>query len=439
MKRLLMIMTTAAATMSFAAVPAWAQFNNNGGHNVAGTDYIDPANVTGSATTEQPAADGSSAEDSSNGSNMDGDYLVATTPGNGRGQWHSENTDVPHTVRWTFDQNYNLRDMWLWNGNQRAGFTDRGIRDVEVWTSADGSDFSQLMGSYIFTRAPGGTPYNHDMDENSNFCEGCNEVNLFGASLAAVELRMTKPIGESNYGAQSLFVVEEVRFNIGERKSEPLDYTWNVTFGEWTTASPNWTPTGGPPGNPRAVAPANHTATFGSAITSDRTVITETAVSARAITFDNVNTYTIAGNGSVNLIAPTGAGLSTSITGIQGMHQFQAAVNLHTDTTVNIASDSTLIFHNALDLNNNVLNKTGAGELAIRNDLLTSGGTLNCAEGTCSGSGTISGDVNNNGGTISPGNSSGGQSVIPEPTTLLLVMIGAMGLFAFRRGFRREE
>ena len=330
--------------------------------------------------------------------------------------------------------------MWLWNGNP-PGYSDRGIRDVEVWTSADGSSFSQLTSSYIFTRAPASNPYNHDMDENRNFCAGCNEVNLGGASLAAVELRMIKPIGESNYGAQ-LLVVEEVRFNIGEGVpgGEPLDFTWNVdSFGEWTTANPNWTPTGGPPGDPGAVGFANHTATFGSAITSNKTVSTETAVSVRAITFDNVNTYNIAGTGSVNLIAPTGAGLSTQITGVQGTHQFQAAVNLHTDTTVNIASDSTLIFHNALDLNNNVLNKTGAGELAIRNDLLTSGGTLNCAEGTCSGSGTISGDVNNNGGTISPGNSSGGQSVIPEPTTLLLVMIGAMGLFAFRRGFRREE
>ena len=225
----------------------------------------------------------------------------------------------------------------------------------------------------------------------------------------------------------------------GPAGPDPLDFTWvQDSFGEWITAG-NWSPGSGPPGDPNGIGFANHTATFGGAITANKTVSTETAVSARSITFDNVNTYSIAGSGSVNLIAPTAAGLSTAITGMQGTHQFQAAVNLHTDTTVNIASDSTLIFNNALDLNNNVLTKTGTGELAIRNDFLTSGGTLNCAEGTCSGSGTISGDVNNNGGTISPGNSSGGQSVIPEPTTLLLVMIGAMSLCTFRRTFRRKE
>jgi len=32
-----------------------------------------------------------------------------------------------------------------------------------------------------------------------------------------------------------------------------------------------------------------------------------------------------------------------------------------------------------------------------------------------------------------------GQSVVPEPTTLLLVMIGSACLFAFRRSFRQKE
>jgi len=231
-----------------------------------------------------------------------------------------------------------------------------------------------------------------------------------------------------------------VEFAAGAPLPPTLDFTWDVdSVGDWTSAD-NWTPlANAPPGKPDALSPANHTATFGSAIRSNRTVATDTAVSVRAITFDNTNAYAIAGNGSVNLIAATAADAPTSIAVLQGMHQFQAAVNLDTDATVDVASGSTLIFNNALNLNNLTLTKTGAGEMAIRNDLLTSGGTINCSEGTCSGSGSISGDLNNDGGTISPGNSSAGQSVVPEPTTLLLVMIGSACLFAFRRSFRQKE
>jgi len=215
-------------------------------------------------------------------------------------------------------------------------------------------------------------------------------------------------------------------------------FTWNEDgVGDWAVQD-NWSFSGLSP----AVRAnnANHTAIFGGLIGSPTTVATNAAVTVNRIDFDNAtNGYVVSGHGSVNMAATTSAGPLDPTMSVLGTHEFQAAVNLLTDTTVTVASDSTLIFNNALDLNNNVLNKTGTGELAIRNDFLTSGGTLNCDEGTCSGSGTISGDVNNDGGTISPGNSSGSQSVIPEPTTLLLVMIGSACLFAFRRTFRRKR
>ena len=432
------IVISAITVVALMALPTWAQdFNDNRGNNVAGVDYIDPANVTASASSDQGGSQNAAA--SSDRSNMDGDYLVASTQGNGRGQWHSNGVGVPMTIRWTFDQNYQLKDMWLWNSNQPGHASDgRGIRDVEVWTDG-GNGFTQLTDSYVFTAGPYSNPYRHDMDENGDVCPGCNEVNLGGASLIAVELRMTKPPGESNYGAGCCNVIEEVRFNIGEGEllAPSLDFTWNVdSFGKWSTAN-TWNPWDGPPGDPGGKSHANHMAIFGSKITSNTTIITETAVSARAIIFDNSNTYTIAGSGSVNLVAATAAGLATEIQVIQGTHQFQAVVNLQTDTTVDVATSSAIIFNNALDLNSSVLTKTGGGEIAIRNDFLTSGGELNCNEGTCSGSGTISGDLNNNGGIVSPGNSSQPTGV-PEPATLLLVMIGAIGVIALRDTFRQR-
>jgi len=220
----------------------------------------------------------------------------------------------------------------------------------------------------------------------------------------------------------------------------PENFAWDSNqSGDWTVSG-NWTPLGGPPGVPIVQNPTNHTALFGDVIESDQTVFTNTAVSVRAITFDNTNTYAIAGTGSVNFTQNTASGAPpTAVSVAQGNHQFQAIVQLLTNTTANIATSSTLEFNNRLFLNGHTLTKTGAGTLAINNSVLTGGGTLNCAEGTCGGTGTISGDLNNEGGTISPGNSPVGLSsegtlpVVPEPATWMLLAIGCAGCLGFRR------
>ena len=112
-------------------------------------------------------------------------------------------------------------------------------------------------------------------------------------------------------------------------------------------------------------------------------------------------------------------------------HQFQAVVNFHAPGTVDVANGATLTFNNALNLNGHALTKTGPGELAINNNLLTAGGTLNCSEGMCSGTGTISGDLTNSGGTISPGNSAGLTTVVPEPNAFILALLGSLGIAGY--------
>ena len=52
-------------------------------------------------------------------------------------------------------------------------------------------------------------------------------------------------------------------------------------------------------------------------------------------------------------------------------------------------------------------------------------------EGALSGIGDIGGDVNNEGGTISPGGSPN-NSAVPEPQTLGLVILGLLLLVAAR-------
>jgi len=222
-------------------------------------------------------------------------------------------------------------------------------------------------------------------------------------------------------------------FILEENPDASTEFTWNTgQSGDWTNGG-NWTPLGGPPGDDALVDRANHTALFGDVIQSDQTVFANTAVSVRDITFDNTNSYIVAGAGSVSLVQGTAGPAHSSITVAQGTHQFQLNVNLRNNANVDVATAATLEFNNRLFLNGNVLTKTGAGTLAINNNVSTGGGILNCAEGTCSGTGTIAGDLNNEGGIISPGNSEGTLSVVPEPAALMLLAIGCAGCLGFRR------
>jgi len=222
------------------------------------------------------------------------------------------------------------------------------------------------------------------------------------------------------------------------------DFTWNtIRSKDWNVDS-NWTPIDGPPGNPTAKNRANHTVTFGDKITVNRTVISDTDVTVRAITFDNnAASYNIAGFGNISLVQGTAVGPPpTFIAANQGTHQFQAPVRFHTDANVNVASASTLIFDGALNLMGHTITKSGTGTISIRNDFVTSGGTLNVAEGTVTGNGTVGGDLSNAGGIIAPGNSSGILTIngdaadngqVPEPGSLVLLVIGAFVLLLRRR------
>ena len=212
------------------------------------------------------------------------------------------------------------------------------------------------------------------------------------------------------------------------------DFTWNsADSGAWGDSS-NWAPFGGPPGDANKFSHFSHTATFGDAIGSEsRTVFTDVGVTVNSVNFAN----TMGGSPSYNLAATTNAlSVLPSLGVTAGAHEFQAPVNLLNNTTVDVASGSTLEFNHRLFLNNNVLTKTGPGEMAVNNILTAGGGTLICGEGLCSGSGTIGGDVNNSGGTISPGNSAGLKTMVPEPSACLLALLGALDIVGcvLRRG-----
>jgi len=230
-------------------------------------------------------------------------------------------------------------------------------------------------------------------------------------------------------GDLNLTEVEQIEQALVDRWGQSTSFEWQADgVGDWAVAG-SWQLGLVDPGLAIANDP-NHTAVFGSLVSTPTTVVTNAHVTVNRVEFNNAtNGYIVSGHGSVNLAASTDGSPVDPTMSVVGVHEFQAPVNLNANTTVDVGTSSTLIFNNALDLNNNVLTKTGPGEIAIRNDWLTTGGTLDCMEGTCSGSGTISGDVNNSGGTISPGNSPGmlaieGDFTQGDDGTLLIELAG---------------
>lgn len=200
--------------------------------------------------------------------------------------------------------------------------------------------------------------------------------------------------------------------------------TWALeSLGDWSSAD-SW---GGIafPNN------ANDTAILGSAISKSSTVVVDDTITVNRIEFDNANTYAVAGTGSMNLV--TGSDADPKIDVVSGNHQFQVNVDIHNDLVVDVANGSVLSFNNELNLNGQTLTKIGGGTMAVNNALFSGAGTIVCAEGVCGGSGTVGGNLSVDGGTISPGNSSGtltdtgSSAAVPEPASLLLVLLA--GLF----------
>ena len=208
----------------------------------------------------------------------------------------------------------------------------------------------------------------------------------------------------------------------------PGQIFWKADMsGDWNSVL-NWSGAGAPPNSP------NESANFDNAMAATQTVFTNTDVTVNNIRSENPNKQIIAGGGTIHLTAGSLTGLPPSgINVLHGSHEFQSVVQLNNDITVNVASEGSLIFNNALHLMGNDLTKNGEGDLAIRNDLITGGGTIHMLHGSISGTGTFIGDVAFLGGTISPGSSTTIQqeNAVPEPNTLLFLLF-ALCVVPFR-------
>lgn len=205
------------------------------------------------------------------------------------------------------------------------------------------------------------------------------------------------------------FLIDEVRFSdvalstddflLSTPPPAPTDFEWGGDrMGDWTSPA-NWTPGAGPPNGD------NMTVTFGGNITQPRTVVADSAITVKEMSFVSSHTYAIAGLGGVSLASNTSAA-AAKINVLAGDHQFQTPVRLGTDTNVIIAAGTSLTLNNSLDLGNQTLTKSGPGDLIIRNNEGLGDGTLVVSAGLTRGGGGIAGDLFND-AIVSPGDASG--------------------------------
>jgi hypothetical protein len=147
-------------------------------------------------------------------------------------------------------------------------------------------------------------------------------------------------------------------------------YTWNVTTGgNWNTPG-NW---GG------SVVPngASVRATLGPIITAAQTVTLDVPVTLRSLTFNNANSYTVAGTSTLSINGDAGV---AALEVIAGSHTISAPVALLGTTRADIAPGSTLTLSGTVTAAGQNLFNIGGGTLVLpatnMNSLTVSAGTV---------------------------------------------------------------
>ena len=194
--------------------------------------------------------------------------------------------------------------------------TSRGVNDVTITYSEtdtlvgqDGDDNGTVLGSFNFTEGTG-APIAGELFDNttpgfSPFTARYVRFDIFSNHFP------------SDLGFDGTFTgLSEVRFD--SSAPGPTDFTWNVDAGGDWSIPVNWTPAGSPNG-------VDNTVTFGSVITTPRTVFTDTEVTVNSILFDHSVAYAITGNGNVPLAGDSE--VVPSITVSSGVYQFQVSVD----------------------------------------------------------------------------------------------------------------
>ena len=272
----------------------------------------------------------------------------------------------------------------------------------------------------------------------------------------------------SNVGTASLTVTGQVYSGMG---------VWNTNgSGNWSDFG-KWSANGGPPGLAAGFLTGSDTATFdNTASLTGPVTVTLDAVSpsVSAVTFNNTaQTYTLArATTEVLKLNNTLNSAAATVTNSGGTHTISAPVELDSNATVSVtnANDLLTLSGNISQSGTHSLTKTGLGTLNLNgaqsyDTLAANAGTTNVngSLGTNPGTGTAAvtvgasaklkfGSVSQKlssltigaGATVTftsgPASFAGsgkafgsGSAVVPEPGTLGLLLVGALGVLGRRR------
>lgn len=147
---------------------------------------------------------------------------------------------------------------------------------------------------------------------------------------------------------------------------------WIGQSGDWNSFA-NWV--GGVPNGVGAAA------YFKGSISAPRTVYADIATTVGTLSFDNVNTYVVAGAGTLSLEVASG---SAAINLISGSHKINLPLDIVSDTNITIAGGSTLTIGNPMTIKANKT-VTKSGDLVIQAPLIIeTGGSLVLGAGASS-------------------------------------------------------
>ncbi len=161
---------------------------------------IPGGNITVTASSEYSGAintvNGSGLADDKHSNDWRDMWLSVSGGGGGAGNPSPSGSTGPAWIAYEFDKVYKLHQMWVWNYNAGTN-EDRGMRNVTIEYSTDGTNYKQL-GGHEFAIAPGTADYEHD-----------TEVNFGGAVAKYVVITANEVDG--SWGANR-YGLSEVRF-----------------------------------------------------------------------------------------------------------------------------------------------------------------------------------------------------------------------------------
>jgi uncharacterized protein YjbI with pentapeptide repeats len=156
----------------------------------------------------------------------------------------------------------------------------------------------------------------------------------------------------ANSGAwdlSQLYTTGEVTFGVAP--------TWNVNAnGNWSSAA-NWN-SGGVPNGIDAIA------SFGTVITSTRTVTVDTPRTVGVMSFSSPVGYTIAGGSTITMDVSSG---QAAINVTAGSHVISAPLTLNKDTTITSSAGAGVAITGAVSASGRTITKAGAGWVQFEN------------------------------------------------------------------------